>query len=128
MAILPRNILVLVLCTLIYKALFSRNLRHLYVRFVVYVRIKDTAVLWSFSLFYCRIFAFSHIRYERERRTSFEQPIPSLGWPGSCPCLDASLRLQNSWLGNDRDAHQLPYDLDAVPSVFAPPEDFGHQQ
>ncbi len=31
------------------------------------------------------------------------------------------------WLGNDHDAHQFSVDLDAVHSVLAPPEVFGHQ-
>ncbi len=30
--------------------------------------------------------------------------ILSLAWPGSWPCLDTSLRLQNAWLGDDHDS------------------------
>ncbi len=36
-----------------------------------------------------------------------EKDFCSIPWPGSCACFDASLQLQNSWLGDDRDAHQL---------------------
>ncbi len=50
----------------------------------------------------------SHIYTQMGDTTKDLCSIPSLAWPGSCPCLDASLRLKNSWLGNKCDAHQLP--------------------